>query len=262
MDIRDVAGNDSIKNIMNKKKSEIERDSRSTVAANLKEAKLAEIEAKQVTDMREQEAAKLVGESAAEREKTVGIANEKAAQEIKAEKKVTQEREMEVTRVSRVKQAEIDRDSQIIEAEQEKQVNITIAEGKLKAKTLESEGIKLEGEARASAEKAMQLAPVEAQIVLAKEIGSNSSYQSYLISIRGIEAAQLVGAEQAKALVSADLKIIANSGNPTEGVTKLMDLVTPKGGTSIAGMLEAFNQSEIGKSIISSMTKKQDEVSQ
>lgn len=46
----------------------------------------------------------------------------------------------------------------------------------------------------------MQLAPVEAQIVLAKEIGGNAGYQDYLKVIEAIRAYVVVGGEQAKAL--------------------------------------------------------------
>jgi hypothetical protein len=59
------------------------------------------------------------------------------------------------------------------------------------------------------------MAPVEAQIVLAKEIGENQSYQQYLITIRQVEANQAIGVEQARALDKADIKVIANSGTVT-----------------------------------------------
>ncbi len=58
----------------------------------------------------------------------------------------------------------------------------------------------------------MQLAPVQAQIVLAKEIGNNEGYQKYLITIEQVKANESVGIEQAKALSHAELKIIANAG--------------------------------------------------
>ncbi|MFR1031211.1 MAG: hypothetical protein ACLSE6_01175 [Alphaproteobacteria bacterium] len=48
--------------------------------------------------------------------------------------------------------------------------------------------IKLEGDAKANAEKQMQLASVEAQLKLASEIGNNDGYQHYLIQVRQIEA--------------------------------------------------------------------------
>ena len=44
-----------------------------------------------------------------------------------------------------------------------------------------AEGIEAVGLADAEAEKAMQLAPVRAQIELAEEIGTNEGYMNYLL---------------------------------------------------------------------------------
>jgi hypothetical protein len=73
------------------------------------------------------------------------------------------------------------------------------------------------GNAKADAEKALQLAPVAAQIELAREIGSNEGYQAYLVSLRGVEAYVEVGVEQAKAIAQADVKVIANAGDAVQG---------------------------------------------
>lgn len=102
-------------------------------------------------------------------------------------------------------------------------------------------GITLEGNAKAAAEKAMQLAPVEAQIALAHEIGSNQSYQTYLVTLRQIEASQAVGIKQAEALAKANIKIIANTGEgPTTGIKSVMDLFSAKGGSSIGAAVESL----------------------
>lgn len=253
MDIRDAEGSQVIDNIMAKKKSFIEMESRREVATNLKTAKISEIEAAQATDIRRQEAEQLVGERTAEKDKLVGIANEQAFQEIKAQKAITAEKEMAVKRVEQVKQAEITKDEQVVVAEQDKQTRIIKADGQLEAKKKEATGIEVEGKARAEAEKAMQLAPVMAQIELAQEIGDNEGYQKYLVSIEAIAAQKVVGVEQAEALQSADVKVIANAGNTTNGVSKVMDLFTPKGGTNLAGMLEALAQTPVGESILNKL---------
>jgi flotillin len=96
----------------------------------------------------------------------------------------------------------------------------------------------------------MQLAPVEAQIVLAKEIGENHSYQQYLITIEQIKANQVVGFEQAKALQTAQIKVISNAGKPTEGISGVMDMFSSNGGQSVAAMLEGLTQTEIGKKLV------------
>lgn len=127
-------------------------------------------------------------------------------------------------------------------------------EGRLEEKKRDAAGIQVEGAARADAEKAMQLAPVEAQIVLAKEIGGNVGYQSYLVTIRQVEAAQAVGIAQAVALEKADIKVISNSGDPVSGLTGVMDLFSTKGGTAVGGMLEALAQTDAGKGLLAKVT--------
>ena len=247
MDIRDASGSKVISNIMAKKTSHIEMESRREVAENKRAAETAEIEAQREVDMRKQEAERAVGEKVAEKDKAVGIANEQARQEILTQEKETRERHMAVTRVDEVRRAEIERDKQVVAAGQDKQTTVLIAEGKMEAQKREAEGIKALGEARAAAEKAMQLAPVEAQIVLAKEIGENVGYQQYLVTIEGIKGYVIVGGEQAKALQSAEVKVIANTGHPAEGMSNVMDLFTSKGGTNLAASVEAFAQSPLGK---------------
>ena len=247
MDIRDAEESKVIHDIMAKKKSHIEMESRIEVANNNKMATIAETEADRDADIKMQEALQQVGQRTAEKDKAIGVANEQAQQDIKEQARVTKEKEMAITQVATVRQAEITRDQEVIAADQDKQTTVLIAEGKLEATKRAAEGIEVEGAAKAAAEKAMQLAPIEAQIVLAKEIGENDSYQQYLVTIRQVEANQVVGVEQAKALVGADLKVIANTGDPVTGVSDIMGLFTPKGGTSIAGMLEGIAQSPAGK---------------
>ena len=276
MDIRDSQSSAVIHNIMEKKKSYIEMESRTEVASNMKTAQIAEIEAQRETDMKKQLALQQVGIQTATKEREVGIANEQSTQAIQEEQRVTKEKEMAVIKVAEVNQAEINKQVQVVKAEQDKQTGIiqaegiklrvTInaegekakavldAEGLLESKKRESEGIALEGNARAEAEKAMQLAPVQAQIVLAKEIGENVGYQQYLITVEQIKANQVVGVEQAKALEKADIKIIANSGDASSGIAKLGDVLSAKGGTSIGAMLEGLAQTETGKAVVDKIT--------
>lgn len=278
MDIRDSSGSNVIHNIMEKKKSFIEMESRTEVAANMRTAQIAEVDAQRETDIKKQQALQQVGIQTAEKEREIGIANQKSTQAIQDEQRITKEKEMAVIKVGEVNQAEINKQVQVVMAEQEKQTSviqaegikqrITIAaegekakavldsEGKLEAKKRESEGITLEGTARAEAEKAMQLAPVQAQIVLAKEIGGNASYQQYLITVEQIKANQVIGVEQAKALEKADIKIIANTGDASTGLAKLGDVISPKGGLALGGMLEAFAQTDTGKAVVEKMTTK------
>ena len=279
MDIRDASASHVIRNIMEKKKSLIEMQSRIEVAENMKRASIAEIEAKRETDVQLQDALQKVGARTAEKDKAIGIANEQAQQAIKEQAKITTEKELEITKVSEVTTANIAKDVQIVKANQDKETaainkdmavieaaqekettilvaegtkatTILVAEGNLESKKRESEGIAVEGTARAEAEKAMQLAPVQAQIVLAKEIGNNEGYQKYLITIEQVKANQAVGIEQAKALSQADLKIIANSGNVENGMKSVMDIFSSNGGTNVGAMLEGLAQTEQGEALL------------
>ncbi len=250
MDIRDAQANKVIHNIMEKKKSLIEMQSRTEVAENMKRAQIAEIDAKRDTDLQQQQARQEVGLRTVEADRVVQVANQQALQMVKEQERATKEREMAVIQVADVQRAEIDKSVNLVKADQDKQTTILVAEGQLEAKRREAQGITVEGQARADAEKAMQLAPVEAQIVPAKEIGTNEGYQKYLVTIRQVEAAQAVGVEQARALEKADVKVIANTGAPVSGMTQVMDLFSAKGGTEIGAMLEALAQSEEGDRLL------------
>lgn len=288
MDIRDSRDSKVIFNIMEKKKSEIEKESRMTVAENRKLAEIAEITAKQATDIKTQEAQKAVGLKTVENEREVAISRQQANQQVAEQEKVTKEKEMEVIKVAEVKQAEIAKEVEIVKAEQEqrkieidadarknakikdseaqKESRILTAQGDkektfleasalLEMKDKESQGIQKIGSAEAEALRLRELAPINAQIELAKEIGENQGYQTYLISIKQIEANQIVGIEQAKALANADLKVIANEGNVASGISKIGEVLSSKGGTNIASMLEGLAQSEQGKALIDKFVK-------
>lgn len=261
MDIRDAEGSQVIANIMAKKKSFIEMQSRVEVANNKRQAQTAEIENLREVELRKQEAEQQVGQRTAEKEQRVGVAKEVAQQQIKEQAAETARKTMAVARVEHVVSAEIAKDVQIVQAEQEKatvvikaeghkQQTITIADGDLQATQLRSTGITVEGIAKGEAEKAILLAPVQAQITLAKEIGENNNYQTYLVSVRQIEANQAVGIEQAKALTNADVKVIANTGSAVDGVSSAMQLFTPKGGLQFGAALEALKSTPAGEAII------------
>jgi flotillin len=250
MDIRDAQGSNVIHNIMAIKQSEIEKTSREQVAENRKLGDIAEITATQVTEERNLDAKRIVGEREAEMKQLVGVADEKAMQTIKEQARITAEKEMAVRQVEVVREAEIRRDSEIVRAEEDKRTQVIRAEGHLEATKREAEAIQVEGAAKAEAEKLMQLAPIQAQIELAKEIGGNVPYQQYLIAIEAVAAHKGIGLEQAKALIDADLKVIVNSGEAQGGVNNLMDLFTAKGGTNLAGMLEAVNQTDNGRALL------------
>jgi len=272
MDIRDGMNSQTVSNIMAKKESVIDRESRVVVAENTKLAETAEIEARQVVDVRAQEAEELVGLRTAQKEQAVGIADEKALQEIKSQAKETAERDMAVELVKNVRAAEINRSVEVVKADEDKQTvviraegqrqqevidaeatrqkTIIVAEGDLQDSLKEAEGILAIGTSNAESKRLGEMATVSPQIALADEIGSNDGYQEYLIKIRDVEKDEAVGIEQAKALQDAGIKVIVNSGNVDSGMNSLLDVLTTKGGTNIAGMVEAIRQTDEGSALL------------
>lgn len=289
MDIRDADGSIVIKQIMAKKKSQIEMESRTMVAENDKKANQAEIESKQEIALAQQDAERKVGLRKAEVNQEVGIANEKQMQQVQEQAKVTAEKEMEVKRVRDVQSAEIEKQAATVKAEQDKAIievnakasvtkaeadkNVKIleataskeqtvltaeadktklelkADADLKIATNEAKGIELKGKATAEAEKLAKVATVQDKITLAKEIGSNKEYQSFLITTKQIEVMGEVGVAQANNLRNAEIKIFANSGSVSEGVNSSTGIFNSGNALNIASMLEAFKSTPIGADI-------------
>ena len=273
MDIRDGIDSNTISNIMAKKESYIEMQSRTEVASNRKKAETAEIDAQQIIDVRSQQAEQLVGERTAEKDKLVGIANEHAQQEIKAEAKTTAERDMAVKLVENVKAAEINRDVQVVAADQDRQTfviradgekqqkvidaeavkaeTVLVAEGKLTESLKNAEGILAVGTSEAEAKRLSEMATVNPQLELADGIGENERYQDYMVRIENVHKDRDVGIENAKALQDAGIKMIVNSGDVQNGLTNVLDVFSTNGGTKIAGMVEAINQTDEGSALLS-----------
>jgi flotillin len=268
MDIRDGKDAQVIRNIMEKKKSLIEMQSRTEVANNKRAAEIAEVEAFREVQLQKQAAEQSIGLRTVENKRQVELANQEMAQAVKQQETLTKEKEMEVLRVQHVKTADINKQVQLVKASQDKETaeiakqmevikanqiketSIIVAEGKLEAEKRAAQGLEAQGNAKAAAEKALQLAPVEAQIVLAKEIGSNESYQKYLITIEQIKATQAVGTQQAKALENAEVKIISNTGNATQGLNSVGELFSSGGGVKLGSMLEGLANTDVGSALL------------
>jgi flotillin len=259
MDLRDsrASGARVIQNIMAKEQARIDKESRVAVASNQQAAELAEIEAGRNIEIQRQDAARQVGNAAAEKDKAVGIAREQASQEIQTQAAITADKVMSVKRVEAERAADIAKQVRITQAMADRDAARLESEGLLAATQNSAEGIKAEGEAKAKAEEAILLAPVTAQIQLAKEIGENKGYQDYLVTLEQIKAGQTVGIQMAGALAKADLKVISNGGGTGEvmnGVSSLADMFGTKGGTSIAGLLTALSQTDEGKALVAKVT--------
>lgn len=292
MDVRDANDSNVIHQIMAKRMSAIDMESRTEVAKNQKTAKQAELEAQKEVDVTTAETERIAGEAKARSQQAIGIANaesmkrsgiaeQESISEIAEAEKMTAERKMEVVKVNQIKQAEIDKQRAIINAEEEKQrVEIaaqanrykleTDATARLEASKRDAEGvqtigqaeaevIKAKGMSEAESKKAMELAGVTAQTTLAKEIGENKPYQEYLIKIKEVEVSQVIGVTQyeaiAKALSNADLKLLVNSGDVHSGLGSLTDLFTAKGASQLNGMVEGLKQTDEGKKLLSVLNK-------
>lgn len=292
MDLRDSKSSQVIHNIMEKEKSRIDMESRMARANNNMLATNKETETKRDADLARQEAEQQVGIRTAQKEQQVGIAKEQSQQEIAVQAKTTAERNMEVKQVNDTRTAEIQKEVAIVNAQQQqqeavikaqadktvqvtaaeaakevqvlaaaatKESTVVTAEGDLLAAQMNAQGIQAEGMAKGAAEQAILMAPVETQIKLAQEIGTNEGYQQYLVTVEQIKASQAVGIAMAGAIEKADLKIISSGssdGNIASGVAGLGDLFSAGGGTKLSGMLSALAASDEGKALINGFTSR------
>lgn len=292
MDVRDSDNSQVIHQIMAKRMSAIDMESRTEVAANRKKSQQAELTAQQEIDVTKAETEQVAGEAAAKSQQAIkiaqaqsakesGIAEQVALSEIAVAQQETAKKNMEVVRVNQIQQAEINKDAAIVKAEEEKKtIEITAEANKFKitttadadkeAKLLLAQGtqamgtaeaavILAKGTSEAESKKLMELAGVTAQTTLAADIGENKSYQDYMVRIREVEANQVIGVSQAEnmgtALAQAELKLLINSGDVNSGIGKLSDVFTSKGGSQINGLLEALKQTEEGRGILSLIEK-------
>jgi flotillin len=276
MDIKDAKDSSVIQDIMAKKKSEIEKESRVTVALNRQKAQEAEIESTKEVEVKKAVAAQASGEAVAKSDQAVGIAKQQADQAIAEESKVTAEKTMAVSQVNTVRAAEIEKEAAIVSANKQKEIVSIGADAEkyqrevqaqaskfrieqVAAATLvqqqnEAKGKQSIGLAEAEAEKARQLASVTAQTTLAKEVGENKEYQQYLITIEQIKANRDVGIEQAKNIGNAKIEILANAGNVESGLNNVVDLFTSKGAAALNGLFAGLGQTEAGKALVKKIT--------
>lgn len=287
MDVRDAQGSNVIHQIMAKRISAIDMESRTEVAKNTKSAEQAELEARKEVALTAAETERISGEAQAKSKQAIGIAQAESVKnrgiaeqtslsEIAKAERLTAEQKMEIVKVNQLKQAEIDKENAIIKTEQQKrQIEIeaeanmfkveTDAKALLEAKKKEAEAIinvgeaqaeviKAKGIAEAEAKKQMELANVTAQTTLAKEIGENDSYQNYLIKIREVEITGEVNKVQyqslATALNGADLKLLVNSGDVNSGLNKFSDILSSKGAFATNGLIEGLKQTPEGEGVL------------
>lgn len=266
---------------LNKQKAETAEIENKRIVDNNK------IDAQQQVDLRGQEAMQVVGLRTAEQVRTTGLANEKASQEVQVEKAVTTEREMTTLQVDTLRRAEIEREARLIAADATKQAAIIKAEEERQAKVIAAEAqaaaairdgeavvtlanakatdIRVNGEAVAAAALAKgtadaetlrlaEMARVKPELELAAGIGAQKEYQDYLVNLKQVETNGMVGVAQAdalgKALASADVKVIANSGKASDGLGSVGELFTSGGGLKIGSLLEGLKNTPEGAALL------------
>ena len=205
MDVRDADGSSVIHQIMAKRMSAIDMESRTEIAKNSKLAQQAELEAKKEIDVTAAETQRQAGEAKANSEQAIkiaqaesikksGIAEQQAISEIEKTKKVTAEQVMEVERVKQVKQAEINKDTAIINAEQDKKKLEIDAEANKNKLEIDANAnlIKLETDAKANRIKVETeaAARLEAQKKEAEGKASIGKAEAEVIMLKGTSDAE------------------------------------------------------------------------
>jgi len=205
MDVRDDKSSNVIENIMAKKKSAIEKESRIEVAENIKTATEAEIIANQKVEVQRADSLRVVGEANADSDKKIevanaeaeqakgvakavaeqeiGIAKEKAHQSIQAQAKITAEKQMEVNQVNEVRAAEIAKDKAVVQYEQEREQLRIKAEAEQKKMLIDADAKKYEIENIAKAN-------LEAEKNRAEGIKAVGQNEAEVIKAQGLAKAE------------------------------------------------------------------------
>lgn len=162
MDIRDAKESKVIDQIMQKKMSAIDAESRIEVAMNKKKATEAELErskeieitraeTNQLSEEAKAKSEQAIGIAKAETIKQTGIAEQKSLADVAEAAQKTAAKEMEIVKTKQVRQAEINKESQAINAEATKQTAIIKAEGEKQSASINAEANKIVVETGAAA---------------------------------------------------------------------------------------------------------------
>ena len=166
MDIRDADWYNVIRNLLEKKRKQIETEAAEEVARKeaekemveaeeKKKAELVKIQAEQEAQLKRIEAEKLIKAQEVEKNKLVALQEQEAKQMLLEKEKETKTKELEIKLLEEQKQAEIEKVKEIIEAEKQKEKEIIQAEAKkekeLKEAEAKAKAIEMEAEAKAKA---------------------------------------------------------------------------------------------------------------
>lgn len=227
-----------------------EEQQKQQVQAQAKETAEKEMEVKRVLEIQAAEIEKQAAAVRANKDKEVTKVNTEAQViQAEADKKV-QVTQAEALKEKTILQATAVKEQTELNAEANKTAVELKAEADLKAAKNEAIGIEAKGKATASARDLLEKAQVAGQIELFEKVNNDKEYQDFLIRQREVEAMENIGVEQAKNLGNADIKIYANASNAADGLTQAGKVLSPKTGLDASSMLEAFANTEIGKTVV------------
>ncbi|MDR0644985.1 MAG: hypothetical protein LBG05_08830 [Treponema sp.] len=198
MDIQDAKDSNVIVNIMAKKKSEIEKESRITVAVNMQKAQEAEIEAAKEVEVKKATSDQSAGEAQARSSQAVGIARQKSEQAVAEEKKTTAEKNMAVEQVNTVRSAEIAKEAAIVAANQQKETIKIAADAGKYQKEINAQAQKSVIEIEAEAQKNAVQRTAEADKYRIEQVAEATLIQQQN-EAKGKQAVGLAEAEAEKA---------------------------------------------------------------
>jgi flotillin len=248
MDVRDEEGEKVIYQIMAKRKSEIEKESRVEVARNHQEAEEAELESRKKVAVKTADTERESGQALAESRKAVGIADAGALKEsgiaeqeslgaIAVSAQSSKAEEMKVIRVGTIQQAEIDKDAAIVAQNQRKEQTIIAADA-------EKYRIEIDAEAQLSKQKRVAEGIKEVGIANASVIDAEGTAQAKVIEAKGLASAE---GEKASGLASvvAQVELADKVGENIEYQNYLIRLK----GVEVAGEVGKVQYSELAKAM-------------
>lgn len=237
MDIRDDKDSEVIKNIMEKQKSQIEKESRVIVAKNMQEAQEAEIESSRIVEVKRAEKDELVGKRNAEKDQQIGIATEKAKQQVAEESKITTEKDLAIEQVKKVTGAKINQEQEVIDAETVKKKTIIQAGQNKEKMVIDAEAEKEQTRIKAEGEKLKIVTVADAKLEEAKK-ESDGVVAKKMAEAKGVKEVGLAAADAEKQMqlahVTAKTTLADKIGGNKEYQEYLVNLETVKQNANIA----------------------------
>lgn len=226
------------------------------VQAQVKVTAEKEMEVKQVNTVKAAEIDKEAAVINATAEKKVIEVNAEASViRAEAEKKVSVVK-AEAEKEQTILKASAKKEQVELEATAEKTSIELRAEAQYTAATNEAKGIEAKGKASAVSRDLLEKAQVAGQIELFNKVNKDEKYQNFLVEQRKVEAMEKIGVEQAKNLANAEIKIFANSGNVSEGISQAGQILGTNSGLNLSKTLEAFASTPIGQEVTSGIINK------